>query len=207
MVKHIPILWEGESSAQFVPQDIAVNAAISAAVSGLDTMVKEGQAHFEAVKSGEMKPAEYARKVLVKGARQAAGSGSRVVAAYAVKQGFEKIVRRVPVRGIATGLRPALRSSALWSVAFGVVDQGVNAWKAANGSISQREYHVRTVQNAGATGGAVSGAAAGALVGNMLLPGPGALLGMLFGSMLGEKAGSTGGRKAGEKIFPDIPLD
>ncbi len=202
MVRYIPIQWEGEHGVAWLPQDVLMNAAISAAISGMESMAKEGQAHFQSLKSGDMKGPEFAGKILQKGAQKAAGSGSRVLAAYAVKQGMERVGKRLTGKLLLRGMNPFLRSNAMWSVAFGLVDQGVNTYQLATGGLNQRDYQVKSTQTAGATGGAVGGGIVGAMIGNVLLPGAGGLLGMLFGSMLGEKTGSAGGQLMGEKLFP-----
>lgn len=176
--------------------EIGQTAVVQAIVSGVDGMVREGSAHMDAFKKGEIEGTEIAVKVIRTGAQKAAAGGAKTAMALGLKEGVREISKRMGWRGL---WRASIRHSHVFTaVAFGVIDQGWSTVKWANGQIDGKAYQLDTAQNLGATGGAIGGAAAGAMLGSVI-PGVGTTLGTVLGAYLGSHGGSIGGRSFLEK--------
>ena len=180
--------------------DIGETAAVSAIVSGINGMVKEGQEGFAKMEEGKIDNRELTVRVIRTGAKNAATAGAKAAMAVSIKEGVRAISRKLGWRAV---WRVSIKyNNAFTAIAFGMVDQGFSTVKWVNGSLSDREYKIDTLQNIGGAGGAIGGAATGAALGSVV-PGVGTTMGAVLGAYLGSQGGSSGGKKLGEDWFPE----
>ncbi len=201
IVRHIPIIWEGESPPDF-PEfppalEIGAQAASSAILGGINGMMREGMANMEEFREGRIDQKQFTYRVIRKGSETAVQYGSKAVAALTMRQGLIYAAKKIGARKFLT----AARSHAMVSVCYGVVDQGMDTFKYYRGDLDATQYKVQTSQNVGSTGGAIGGAAIGAVIGSAV-PGVGTVFGAMMG-MLGAASGASIGKSVGEKMFAE----
>ncbi len=178
--------------------EIGETAAVSAVMSGINGMVKEGQDNMVKLQNGEIGGRELTVKVIRTGAKDAATGGAKAALALSVKEGIRAISKRMGWRGL---WRLSIKHShAFTAVAFGMVDQGWCTVRWMNGDLQDKDFGIDTFQNIGATSGAIGGAATGAALGSVI-PGVGTTVGAILGAYLGSHSGSQGGRAIGVQIF------
>ena len=180
--------------------DIGETAVVSAVVSGINGMVKEGQECMNKLNEGEMDNKEMVVRIVRTGGKNAATAGAKAAMAVSIKEGVRAISRRVGWRQL---WRVSIKyNNAFTAIAFGMVDQGFSTYKWVNGKLSDREFKIDTLQNMGAASGSIGGAATGAAIGS-IVPGVGTTMGAVMGAYLGSQGGSSGGKKLGEDWFPE----
>ncbi|MEO0469799.1 MAG: hypothetical protein AAF206_09280 [Bacteroidota bacterium] len=176
--------------------DIAFQAAVMAAIEGVNGMVKEGLNSYDDYKEGKIGQVEYTNRVLDKGGKAAFRTGSRTAAALTLREGAKAVSNRLG----SEFLKRFARSGAMSAICFGAVDQGIDTYKWQKGELTEQQYKISTVKNFGGTGGAIGGAAIGATLGSVV-PAIGTALGAMIGGMLGAAGGAEGGQSLGESIF------
>ncbi len=97
-------------------------------------------------------------------------------------------------RSVGQAAKSALRSNAITSAAFFLVDQGADTARYAAGTINAKEYKARSCENAGSAAGSLGGTAAGAAIGTAICPGLGTIIGGIIGGMTGGSGGGMLGR-------------
>lgn len=208
-IRFIPIEWENETPAPPLPElpltvDISLRAFSAGVGDGINGMIREGMEQYGALQKGEMSGGEYAKRLMLRGSREAVRGGVRTAAALTLHEGARRLILS---RWGQRGLLRATRFNTLISLAYGVVDQGMHTFQWANGQMDTRQYKVKTTENGGITLGAISGAAAGSVIGSVV-PGLGTVAGGVLGmvmSMLGAMSGAEVGKSLGEKWFPEAP--
>ncbi|MDP5171475.1 MAG: hypothetical protein NWR72_14615 [Bacteroidia bacterium] len=199
VLRNIPIIWEGEAPPEvpdFPPAlEIGAQAVSSAILGGINGMVREGMDQFEAYQTGKLDHKQYTYRIVRKGSEAAMKQGSKAVAALTMRQGLIFAAKKMGAKRLLV----FAKGSAMISVAYGVVDQGVDTYKYFQGELKEVEFKVQTSQNVGSTGGAIGGAAMGALLGSAV-PGLGTVMGAFLG-MLGSASGASLGKAIGEKWF------
>lgn len=179
---------------------IANQALTIAILNAVNTIGREGYERYEAYNEGEITMGEFAGTVAQKGAKSAAISGTKTIAALYLREGLEELAKRIG----KNSFRRFANSYSGTAVAFGIVDQGYDTYRWVGGQISDREYKVSSVQNAGATGGAIGGSIAGAAIGSVV-PFLGTGIGAIIGGLFGGYGGAGAGRDWGEKLFEPEP--
>ncbi len=198
-IRHIPIIWEGEAPPEMpdLPPavEIGAQAISSAVIGGLNGMIKEGMASFQALQEGKIDQKQFTYRVIRKGTAGAVQQGSKSAAALTMRQGLIYTAKKIGSRRFLA----FSKSHAVFSVCYGVVDQGIHTYQFFQGKLDEVQYKVQTTENIGSTGGAISGAALGAFLGSTV-PGLGTVMGALIG-MAGASGGASLGKSFGEKWF------
>ena len=154
------------------------------------------------LRHGRIDGAEYAERVVLAGATAGFDTAVRTTIALGTKEAAKAAARSMG----AAGLKRFAGSNPGTAVAFGVAEQLVITIQLACGEIDDREYGVRSVQNAGSTGGAIGGAVAGAAIGSAI-----PVVGTVVGGVIGGIAGAIGGgglaRELGTLLFGPNRVD
>jgi hypothetical protein len=181
--------------------DIGINAVAAAMMSGLNEMVKEGGRSFEAYRDGKISEKQFTYRLVHKGSNAAVKNGVRTGSALVLSEASKKTLTKLFGKAVVKRLS---RYNVMTAVCFGLVDQGRHTIELAQGKMDGRIYKIKSVENAGGTGGAIGGAAAGVAIGSVV-PGLGTAAGGMIGytmGMLGAMSGGALGRSLGEKWFP-----
>ena len=186
--------FSNEPPTEEIP--LGASIAISGVIDGITGMIREGVYGFEDFRSGKITESELIDRVYDKGVF----SGSRTAGALSLREAFKLAGKKL---GNET-LKRITRSHAMTSVAFGLVDQGIDTYKYKTGSIDDRQYKVSTVKNVGTTSGSIGGIAVGSMIGSAV-PVVGTLVGGMLGGMIGGMYGGQGGQNLGEAIFGKDP--
>lgn len=174
----------------------AINIPIMGALDGITGMIREGIVCFDEYRGGKITQSEVIDRVYSKGVLY----GTRTFAALSFKEGAKVVTQKLGTEW----LKRLSRSNAMTSIAYGLVDQGIDTYKWKNGNLNEVQYKVSTVKNVGSTGGAIGGMVVGTMIGSVV-PGPGTMLGAMIGGMLGGMYGAQGGQNVGEVVFGPDP--
>lgn len=181
--------------------DIGINAAVAAVMSGLNEMMREGGRSMEDWRSGKIDEKQFTYRLIHKSTEAAKRNGIRTGSALVLSEGSKKVLTKLFGKALVKRIS---RYNLISAICFGLVDQGRHTFELYQGKMDSREYKVKSVENAGGTGGAISGATAGAILGSVV-PGLGTAAGGMLGymmAMLGAMGGGALGRSLGEKWFP-----
>jgi hypothetical protein len=174
----------GADALRAVATDIGRASAGAATLSGGVQVIAGVVCGVQAIRNGAA-PGDVVKDVAVETVATAASSGAKTATALAIRHGLHVAAEKVAVEG----LKGVLKSNAVTTVVFGVVEQGFDTIRLTTGGISPKEYRERTCANVGSTGGAVAGAA----VGTALLPGVGTVIGGIIGGLAGQLGGGSAG--------------
>lgn len=132
------------------------------------------------------------------GARSAAIKGTAYgLEKAAIKAGIKQTGKQAAKQGFKQAAKSGARGNVFFSAAIAIVDQGTDTYRLARGKIDNKEYKIRTGENASGAAGSVGGAAAGAALGTLIVPGAGTVVGAVIGGI----AGDLGGRSGAKKLF------
>jgi hypothetical protein len=182
--------------------DIMIKACADAIGSTMNGMMREGVESFEEYKAGKIDEKQYTYRVVYKGTQAGVKGGTRTAAALGLSEGVKRLIAKQFGK---EALRRLGRINLVTSLAFGVVDQTYHAYDFYQGKLSSVDFKVKSVENAGGTGGAISGAAVGAMLGSAV-PGLGTATGAMLGYMMaviGGMSGASFGKSLGEQWFQD----
>lgn len=179
--------------SQNLVKDISAQAMTNAITSGIIEMLKEGNLKLDELEDGKINEKEFASTIFQKGAKSAATTGAKTVAALSIREGAKGIAKR-----FGQDLCKRFGAGTLTAVAFGVVEQGIHTVRWMNGEIDDKRYKIQTAENLGSASGALGGAAIGSMI-----PGLGTMVGAIVGGMIGSYGGSAVGKSIGEDLFDE----
>ena len=169
---------------------VAAEARLCATAGAVVGGVSAAASNFSKVEKGELGIGEAIGQTAVATAKSA-GQGEAVGATAGLTRA---VMRAAGMRGLARGMAPL-------AIAAGVLDIGVDGYRAAKGEISGDEFAQRAAKTAVTTGTSYAGAELGAAIGTVIAPG----LGTMAGAMIGGVIGYVGGGKLVGAMRSDEP--
>lgn len=207
-VMWVPIAGDGDDSSPFpfpveweIPVNIGLNAAITAVMTGFDTMVKEGAKSFEEFQEGKLDKMQFTYRMVHKGTQAAVKTGVRTGAGLTLSESTRYLIIK---KWGEQAFRRLNKFNLVSALAFACVDQSTHTYNWYKGNLTLRDYKIKSLENIGSTGGVLGGAAVWAMVGSVV-PG-GTAFGVLLMYMLGVFGASSGasiGKQIGEEMFPE----